>query len=82
MQVKEERRLFPLPASSYLFIFSDDGELRHWEVKRQGQTGGLVVTGHNFKVQLKFGNVGIFDEAEFFRKTNPSVKGHSLNKFA
>lgn len=51
-------------------------------MKRQGQTGGLVVTGHNFKVQLKFGNVGISDEAEFFRKTNPSVKGHSLNKFA
>jgi len=40
------------------------------------------VTGHSFKVHLNFGNVGIFYEEQFFRKTTPTVTGHSLNKFA
>lgn len=35
-----------------------------------------------FQSSALVGNVGFFDEAQFSRKTNLSVKGHSLNKFA
>lgn len=68
----------------YILVVPDDGGLRHREVKRspQGHTGSLPVTGHNFKVQLQFGNSGIFDAVRFSRKTNPNIKGHSVNKFA
>lgn len=48
----------------------------------RGHRESLLVTGHSYKVLLQFGNTGIFDKAQFSRKTNPSVKGHSLNKFA
>lgn len=48
----------------------------------QGHMESLLVPGHSFKVQLQFGNIGIFDAVQFSRKTNPNVKGHSVNKFA
>lgn len=68
----------------YLLIVPDDGGLRHSEVKRspQGHMESLLVTGHSFKGQLQFGNIGIFDAVQFSRKTNPNAKGHSVNKFA